>query len=268
MLHLRSVKFDHLTILSHNRYPFSLPLFQTLEELPFHTPVTFFIGENGTGKSTLLSAIAAAIGSIVVGGASLDNDPDLASAHELSDCMKLQWHAKTRKGFFLRAEDFINYTKNLTKLRSEMEDELNHVDFTYRDRSDYAKSLAKMPYASQLHALRESYGEGLDKQSHGESFFNLFHSRFVPGGLYLLDEPETPLSPLKQLSLISMLKDMERQGGQFIIATHSPILMAYPGATLLSFDHTPLQPIAYNEIEHVHLTRDFLNNPDAYLRHL
>ncbi len=268
MLHLRSVKFDHLTIRSQNRYPFSLPLFQTLEELPFHTPVTFFVGENGTGKSTLLSALAAAIGSIVVGGASLDNDPDLVSAKELSHCLKLQWHAKTRKGFFLRAEDFINYTKRIAQLRTEMENDIIRVDQTFHDRSDYARSLAKMPYAGQLHALRESYGEGLDKQSHGESFFSLFHSRFVPGGLYLLDEPETPLSPLKQLSLISMLKDMENQGGQFIIATHSPILMAYPGATILNFDHTPLQPIAYNEIEHVNLTRDFLNNPDAFLRRL
>ena len=268
MLHLRSVKFDHLTIRSQNRYPFSLPLFQTLEELPFHTPVTFFVGENGTGKSTLLSALAAAIGSIVVGGASLDNDPDLVSAKELSHCLKLQWHAKTRKGFFLRAEDFINYTKRIAQLRTEIENDIIRVDQTFHDRSDYARSLAKMPYAGQLHALRESYGEGLDKQSHGESFFSLFHSRFVPGGLYLLDEPETPLSPLKQLSLISMLKDMENQGGQFIIATHSPILMAYPGATILNFDHTPLQPIAYNEIEHVNLTRDFLNNPDAFLRRL
>ena len=268
MLHLRSVKFDHLTIRSQNRYPFSLPLFQTLEELPFHTPVTFFVGENGTGKSTLLSALAAAIGSIVVGGASLDNDPDLVSAKELSHCLKLQWHAKTRKGFFLRAEDFINYTKRIAQLRTEMENDIIRVDQTFHDRSDYARSLAKMPYAGQLHALRESYGEGLDKQSHGESFFSLFHSRFVPGGLYLLDEPETPLSPLKQLSLIALLKDMENQGGQFIIATHSPLLMAYPGATIFSFDHTPLQPIAYNEIEHVNLTRDFLNNPDAFLRRL
>ena len=268
MLHLRSVEIDRKQIPSQPNYPFSLPLFQTFERLNLTTPVTFFVGENGTGKSTLLSALAAAIGSIVVGGASLDNDPDLVSAKELSHCLKLQWHAKTRKGFFLRAEDFINYTKRIAQLRTEMENDIIRVDQTFHDRSDYARSLAKMPYAGQLHALRESYGEGLDKQSHGESFFSLFHSRFVPGGLYLLDEPETPLSPLKQLSLISMLKDMENQGGQFIIATHSPILMAYPGATILNFDHTPLQPIAYNEIEHVNLTRDFLNNPDAFLRRL
>lgn len=268
MLHLRSVELEHRRIPPDIRYPFTLPLLQSFERIEFTTPITFFVGENGTGKSTLLSAIAAAIGSIVVGNDSIDEDPDLANARELSHCIKLNWNVRTRKGFFLRAEDFINYTKQLSRVRAEMEQDLRDVDVKYANRSDFVRSLAKMPFAGQLHALKESYGDGLDKQSHGESFFSLFYSRFVPGGLYLLDEPETPLSPLKQLSLISMLRDMERQGGQFIIATHSPILMAYPGATILSFDNLPVFPVPYSELEHVNLTKDFLNNPDAFLRHL
>lgn len=268
MMHLRSVELEHKRIPPDNRYPFTLPLFRSFERIQFTTPVTFFVGENGTGKSTLLSAIAASIGSIVVGNDGIDVNPDLANARELSNYMKLSWNARTRKGFFLRAEDFINYTKQLSNLRAEMEQDIRDTDVKYENRSEYVRNLAKMPFAGQLHALRESYGDGLDKQSHGESFFSLFHARFVPGGVYLLDEPEAPLSPLKQLSLISMLKDQERQGGQFIIATHSPILMAYPGATILSFDTIPLKSVTYSELEHVNLTRDFLNNPDAFLRHL
>jgi predicted ATPase len=125
-----------------------------------------------------------------------------------------------------------------------------------------------MPYAREVHELRKSYGDGLDANSHGEGFFKLFRSRFVGEGLYLLDEPEAPLSPSRQLSLIAMIHQMIAQGGQFIIATHSPILMAYPGATLLSFDDGRIQSVAYDTLEHVTVTRNFLNNPDAYLRHL
>ncbi len=268
MLHLRAVALDRTRIPSDTGYPFSLPFLRAFEAIHFTTPVTFLVGENGTGKSTLLAGIAAAIGSIVVGSDSMGQDPGMAPARALARCLRLHWQVRTRKGFFLRAEDFINYAKQLSSLRAEMEQDLRDADAAYAHRSAYARNLAKMPFDGQLRALRQSYGEGLDKQSHGESFFNLFQARFIPGGVYLLDEPETPLSPLKQLSLLALLKDMEQQGGQFLIATHSPILMAYPGATILSFDHTPVAPVAYTDLDHVNLTRDFLNNPDAFLRHL
>jgi predicted ATPase len=120
----------------------------------------------------------------------------------------------------------------------------------------------------QRRALTTRYGEDADARSHGESFLNLFQSRFVPGGLYLLDEPEAPLSPQRQLALLSMLKEMTAQDSQFVIATHSPILMALPGADILSFDHAPPRRLPYEKVEHVSLTRDFLNNPEAFLRHL
>jgi predicted ATPase len=113
------------------------------------------------------------------------------------------------------------------------------------------------------------YGDDLDAYSHGESYFTLFQARFRPGGLYLLDEPEAPLSPLRQIALLSMLKGMIEEGGaQFIIATHSPILMAYPGAAILSFDGGALHPVAYAEVEHVAVTRAFLQSPERFLRHL
>ena len=125
-----------------------------------------------------------------------------------------------------------------------------------------------MPYARELNDLENRYGEGLEYHSHGEGYLELFQSRFVPGGLYLLDEPEAALSPLRQLGFLSLLKEMVNQDAQFIIATHSPILMAFPGATLLNFDHIPLQEATWEQLEHVTLTRDFLTNPQAFLRHI
>ncbi len=132
----------------------------------------------------------------------------------------------------------------------------------------YGLRLAQGVVRGQRRALTSRYGEDADARSHGESFLQLFQSRFVPGGLYLLDEPEAPLSPQRQLALLSMLKEMAGQDSQFVVATHSPILMALPGADILSFDHAPARRVRYEEVEHVTLTRDFLNNPEAFLRHL
>jgi predicted ATPase len=126
-----------------------------------------------------------------------------------------------------------------------------------------------MAYSRELHDMKQRYGEGgLDSYSHGESFLTLFQARFVPNGLYLLDEPEAPLSPIRQLSFIALLKQMVEQQAQFIIATHSPIIMAFPDAAILSFDGAKIRARQYEELEHVTLTRDFLNNPQAYLRNL
>ncbi len=116
--------------------------------------------------------------------------------------------------------------------------------------------------------MEKRYGVDLDANSHGQAFFQLFRSRFVPGGLYLLDEPETPLSPISQLALIGMLQDMVAQEAQFIIATHSPILLAMPAARILDFDAQPIAPAAYEDLEHVKLTREFLADPERFLRRL
>jgi predicted ATPase len=116
--------------------------------------------------------------------------------------------------------------------------------------------------------MERRYGVNLDANSHGQSFLKLFQSRFVPGGLYLLDEPEAPLSPQSQLALMTMIADMLEQDAQFIIATHSPILLGFPGATIYSCDRAPLERVAYEELDHVVITRDFLNGPERYLKHL
>jgi len=137
----------------------------------------------------------------------------------------------------------------------------------YAGRSAYARGLATGPVAASLAELEDRYGADLDANSHGESFLQLFQSRVVPGGLYLLDEPETPLSPQSQLALMAMLKEMV-EDSQFIIATHSPMLLAFPGAEIYTFDAPPLRRVEYEDLEHVRLTRDFLNAPEAFLRHL
>ncbi len=250
------------------QYPFSLPFLQPGGRIDFASPVTFLVGENGSGKSTLLEAIACASGSITVGAESVSQDASLKEVRELAKYVQLAWFKRTRKGFFLRAEDFFGFARKMAHTRADLESDLANIEKEYEGRSELAKNLARTPYLNELGGIRRRYGQGLDSQSHGESFLLLFQSRFVPGGLYLLDEPEAPLSPIRQLGFLALLKEMVSKEAQFIIATHSPILMAFPGAEIFSFDQGAIQQVEYENLEHVRLTRDFLNQPDAFLRHL
>jgi predicted ATPase len=182
--------------------------------------------------------------------------------------MRLSWRKRTHRGFFLRAEDFFGFARRMAHLQEDLEKEVKAVDEGYQGRSALAKDLARMPYLRELAGLKQRYGDGLDNFSHGESFLQLFQSRFVPNGFYLLDEPEAPLSPVRQLAFISALKQMVAQDSQFVIATHSPILLAFPGATILSFDGGQVHPVSYASLEHVTVTRAFLDDPEAFLRQL
>jgi predicted ATPase len=266
MIHLQSVALRPLP--APTTYPFSLPLLQTLKELRFEKPVTLLVGENGTGKSTLLEALACAAEMVVVGSESARNDESLGPARKLASYFKLAWTKRTHRGFFLRAEDFFGYAKRINQMHAGMEADLREIDQEYKDRSDYARALARLSTVNELGSLRRRYGDGLDARSHGESFLALFQARFVPDGLYLLDEPEAPLSPIRQLALISAIKAMLTQNGQFIIATHSPILMAFPDATILNFEGDQIRTARFDDLEHVRLMRDFLQDPQAFLRNL
>ncbi|NSW51838.1 MAG: AAA family ATPase [Anaerolineae bacterium] len=249
-------------------YPFSITCLRGFNELAFTSPITFFVGENGSGKSSLLEGMACAIGCTTVGSEPVKTDPTLGPARELAKHLKLEWSARTHKGFFLRAEDFFGYAKKMNQIKMEMEKELANVDQTYTGRSAFAINQAKTAYNNQLYDIQHRYGDGLDARSHGESFLTFFQARFIPDGLYLLDEPEVPLSPLRQLTLLALLREMVNENAQFIIATHSPILMAFPGASIINFDTSPIGPAKYEDLEHVNLTRDFLHNPSAFLKHL
>lgn len=265
---LRSVELrpwpDNLASL----FPFSLEAVKSLGRLELTRPVTFLVGENGSGKSTFLELLACASHAITVGAASADQDASLEPLRRLAFYARLSWQKRTRRGFFLRAEDFFGYARRMEGVKEDLRQDLAAVDEEYRGRSILANQMARMPYQRELSDLQRRYGAGLDSRSHGESFLLLFQERFVPGGLYLLDEPEAPLSPVRQLAFLAILSRMVRQEAQFIIATHSPILMSFPGAEILSFDGGKVHPVPYDEVEHVRLTRDFLANPQAFLREL
>jgi predicted ATPase len=249
-------------------FPFSVPAIRTLEPLNLDVPVTYFVGENGSGKSTLLEAIAIAARLPTVGSTQPEHDRTLDAQRGLASSLTLSWRKRTHRGFFLRAEDFFGFAKSLAEQRAEMLRRLVEIEEEYRDRSDYARGLASGPARKSLHEMETRYGIDLDANSHGESFLRLFRSRFVPDGLYLLDEPEAALSPRSQLALLAMMGEMVSSGSQLIVATHSPILLAFPGARIFSFDQTPVTEQPFETLEHVRVTRDFLREPERYLRHL
>ncbi|OLD86125.1 MAG: hypothetical protein AUG85_11505 [Gemmatimonadetes bacterium 13_1_20CM_4_66_11] len=251
-------------------FPFSVPAIRTLKQLALDGPVTFFVGENGSGKSTLLEGIAAAARLPAVGSAEVQQDNTLEAQRRLGNALRLSWAKRTTRGFFLRAEDLFGFAKRLARLRAELILEKLEAAQQYNasGRSDGALGLKLGPLHASIAEMEKRYGAELDANSHGESFLKLFQSRFVPGGLYLLDEPEAPLSPQSQLALLAMIGDMVSQDAQFIIATHSPLLLAFPNAQIYTFDRLPVQAVAYEDLDHVRITRDFLNAPHRYLNQI
>jgi predicted ATPase len=265
MIHLRGVSIRST---DEEGFPFDVPALRGLE-LELDRPATLFVGENGSGKSTLLEALALATALIGVGSHSLDRDRSLDAVRPLAEAIRAVWNRRTHRGFFMRAEDFFGFVNRVKAEQAAFEREAARV------RADNpgigAPDLARMlgPQTGSRRELVERYGEDPDGRSHGEQFLAFFQARLVPGGLYLLDEPEVALSPTSQLAFLGLLIDaMRDRECQFVIATHSPILMALPDATILSFDDPPIRAIAYDEAEHVRLTRDFLEAPGRFLRHL
>jgi predicted ATPase len=219
-------------------YPFSLPIFKKRPfELAFDRPITFFVGDNGTGKSTLLEAIAKHCG-FNLGGGSRDNAYATDAADmPLAEALRFSWLPKVTNGFFLRAESYFNFASYIEGLRAE-----GHP------------------------AIFQTWGDtGLHDQSHGPSLITLFRRRLGSErrAVYLLDEPEAALSPKRQLEFLALLHDWAESGNvQAIVVTHSPILMGFPDATLLSFDGGRIREVAYRDIDHYRLTLDFLADPE------
>ncbi|MFD1990753.1 AAA family ATPase [Paenibacillus nicotianae] len=224
-----------------NSYPFSLPFIQHMDQLDLEYPVTFFVGENGSGKSTLLEGIAYQCGFHTAGGSRQNSYKLDQSESALGNYLRLSWLPKLTNGFFLRAESFYNFA--------------THIDETEKIRSTEYSNYS---------------GKSLHHRSHGESFLTLFTQKFASArgqSIYLLDEPEAALSPARQLSLMRIIKDLSPRS-QFIIATHSPILLGYPDAEIISFDQDQLQPIDYQDTDHYQITRRFLENPKRILAEL
>lgn len=215
-------------------YPFNIPAFAAGIHVELRSRVTFLVGENGTGKSTLLEALAECCGFNPEGGSRDHHRAVFAERSLLAQSLRLVWRQKVVEGFFLRAESFYNLAS----------------------------------YLDEVSDLRAYGGRSLHAQSHGESFLALFNNRFEQG-LYLLDEPEAALSPQRQLSLLKILHDLEAPGhAQFLIATHSPILLSYPGAVVLTLDVGAIEEIDYRDTKHFQVTRDFLNGPERFYKHL
>lgn len=269
MIHLRSVELRQPARGEADGYPFSVPAVAALRSAPlrFDAAVTFLVGENGSGKSAILEGLACAIGSIAIAGDDPVHDPTLAPARSLAEQLRLSWRTRTRRGFFLRAEDFFGYAKYISALKAGLEHELAGYD-AQPGPDTHGRRHGRGVYLNQIGELRRT-DRTVSETSHGESFLALFQRRLVPGGLYLLDEPEAPLSPMRQLALLVILQDSVEHGeSQFIIATHSPLLMALPGAVIYSLDSGVPKRTAWDDLEHVSMTRDFLNDPQSYLRRL
>ena len=226
---------------SFKHYPFSLPAIRNLESLEFHPKLTIFVGENGSGKSTLLEAIAVSLGFNAEGGSRNFMFNTRASHSSLHDFLRVsRGPVRAKDGFFLRAESFFNVATNIEKL-----DEEN----------------------SEAPKIINSYGgKSLHEQSHGESFLALLINRFGGEGLYILDEPESALSPQRQLAAMARMHDLIEMNSQLIIATHSPILMAYPEAIIYQFSENGIEPVSYEDTEHYQVTKQFLSNPERMMK--
>jgi len=230
--YLRSIELKRDNVNSFLKYPFCLPAIKNLSTLAFHPKVTFIVGENGTGKSTILEAIAIACGFNAEGGTRNFNFTTSNTHSELHNYIKVIKGIRTpRDGFFLRAESFYNLATNIDDL----------------ERDDPG-------------LLLSSYGgRSLHQQSHGESFFSVFMNRLKGSGLYILDEPEAALSPSRQMSLITKIHELVEQDSQIIIATHSPIIMAYPEAIIYEIKDK-IEVVRYEETENYQIMKSFINN--------
>ncbi len=219
---------------SFDKYPLNIPFIQELDYIDFHQNVTFLVGENGVGKSTIMEAIATSLGYNAEGGNKNTNFSTNNTTSGLHKYIRLsRSYRKPKDEYFLRAESLYNVA-------------------TYMD------SIA--PPEIQGYG-----GKSLHKQSHGESFLSVIQNKFKGNGLYLLDEPEAALSPSRQLSVLVIINELVKTGSQFIITTHSPILMAYPNAKIIQLYDSGLEEIKYTETEHYTITRDFINHHEKML---
>ena len=237
-MHLKEVRLLSEKYPTRDHYPFNMDVLQKTRSIVFSSPVTFFVGENGSGKTTLLEALARRCHIHIWGG--VDNTRVDPNPYEemLFLYLQAEWTDGIIPGSFFSSQIFRNFAE-----------------------------LVEMWEADNPGQIEYFGGKSLLTQSHGQSLMSFFKARYKIKGLYLLDEPETALSPKSQLELLKLLSEMGSLGhAQFIIATHSPILLACPGSMIYSFDHTPVKAIQYEDTEYYRIYKTFMENPSQYFR--
>ena len=248
-------------------YPFTVKSIKNLNILDFNNDIIILVGGNGSGKSTMLEIIATKLNLYRISEDLNYSDIEFETIKKAVNGFDIQYLTKP-KGFFFRSEDFITYIKYLDKEKQIAAEELKRIDQEYKGKSALSKGLAKMPHVRTISEIEDMYQTNLNEQSHGESYLDFFKSRLRPNSLYLLDEAEMPLSINNQLALMLMIKEAIDMGCQFIIATHSPVLMSYPNSLIYQIDEEGFKTTIYDDIESVSLLKDFLNNKDQFLNHL
>ena len=237
---INAVRLERAEVKNFGKYPYCVPAIRHLERLEFHPAITFFVGENGTGKSTLLEAIAIQLGFNAEGGHDGLQFQTRDSHSGLYEQLRLERGVgKSLDYFFLRAESFYNVASEVERLEEEFPSK-------------------GIPFAAYG-------GKSLHAQSHGEAFMSLLVNRLKGNGIYLFDEPEAALSPQRQLGVLTLLERLVRRRSQLIIATHPPILLAYPNARIYQFAEDGIKEIKYTETEHYQITKDFLNRHERML---
>ncbi|HWO75176.1 MAG TPA: AAA family ATPase [Bacillus sp. (in: firmicutes)] len=241
--YIREVYLREDLITSYKHYPFNLPVIRHFQHILFHPNVTYIIGENGMGKSTLLEAIAIALGFNPEGGSLNFRFSNFDSHSNLFQYLRtVRGVNKAKDGFFLRAETFYNVATNIEELDREPGGGRRIID---------------------------SFGsKSLHELSHGEAFFAAFIERFQGNGLYILDEPEAALSPLRQISMLARIHDLVEQGSQFIISTHSPIVMAYPDAKIIQLTEEGMSETTLEDSNHYFIMKQFFEDKERLLHHL
>jgi predicted ATPase len=246
-------------------FPFNIPAVQYAREVALNNKVTVFVGDNGCGKSTLLESIAYHLNLPLIGGY-IKSHPGFEAARIIEPYLAIEWKRQTSKGFFFRAEDFSDFINSVEKEKNKIAGDLSELKGVVDD-SIINEMSDSMNY--KLFLMRKNYGENMQAFSHGEAYLKILQTRIGDKGIYLLDEPEAALSPLKQLSLISFILDvLKDKNAQFIIATHSPILMGIPNASLYEIQENEMKLVSYTETDHYRITKTFLDNPEYYLKHL
>ncbi len=261
MVYLRSI--SKLPGFESSGYPLSTPVMQNLERLPLNQPVTLITGDNGSGKTTLMETLSRKLNAVRIDGEEAVSLPKITSFASVDKALRVEMARHPGRCFYFHAEGFVRYVDGVHHMRQSAHEALNEIDEAYNGRSAYARNLAAMPHRRTLGEMQQLYDHDITRRSHGEGHLDFYGARFKKGGLFLLDEPEGALSFFNQYVLLTMILEASHNS-QFIISTHSPVLLACPNAQIFSIQDGYIQESEYKNLESVQFLKDFLSQPGRY----